>query len=71
MEENIEKYINNIKDIDKVEPMTHPYDLYLSSLRDDKVEESILSDMFIEGLTKDDIVKKLLREGKYARELFL
>ena len=45
--------INNIKDIDKVEPMTHPYDLYLSSLRDDEVEESI---SFKDALRNCDVV---------------
>ena len=33
--------------------MTHPYDLYLSSLRDDKVEESI---SFKDALRNCDVV---------------
>ena len=52
IDENME-LINNIKDIDKFEPMTHPYDLYLSSLRDDKVEESI---SFKDALRNCDVV---------------
>ena len=40
IDETINK-INNIKDIDKVEPMTHCLDRYITELRSDEVEESI------------------------------
>ena len=40
IDETINK-INNIKDIDKVEPMTHCLDRYIEELRSDEIEESI------------------------------
>ena len=40
IDETINK-INNIKDIDKVEPMTHCLDRYITELRSDIPEESI------------------------------
>ena len=40
IDETINK-INGIKDIDKVEPMTHCLDRYITELRSDDVEESI------------------------------
>ena len=40
IDETINK-INDIKDIDKVEPMTHCLDRYITELRNDDIEESI------------------------------
>ena len=40
IDETINK-INEIKDIDKVEPMTHCLDRYITELRSDEIEESI------------------------------
>lgn len=40
IDETINK-INNIKDIDKVEPMTHCLDRYITELRSDEPDESI------------------------------
>lgn len=40
IDENINK-INNIEGLDKVEPMTHCLDRYITELRSDKKEESI------------------------------
>ena len=40
IDEEINK-INTIKDIDKVEPMTHCLDRYITELRNDETEESI------------------------------
>ena len=40
IDETINK-INEIKDIDKVEPMTHCLDRYITELRSDEVEESV------------------------------
>ncbi|MCI6266222.1 MAG: aspartyl/glutamyl-tRNA amidotransferase subunit C [Erysipelotrichaceae bacterium] len=40
IDENINK-INNIKDIEKVEPMTHCLDNFIYDLREDVEEESI------------------------------
>ena len=40
IDENINK-INDIKDIEKVEPMTHCLDNFIYDLREDEVEESI------------------------------
>ena len=40
IDETINK-INNIKDIEKVEPMTHCLDRYITELRTDEPEESI------------------------------
>ena len=40
IDENINK-INDIKDIEKVEPMTHCLDDFIYDLREDEVEESI------------------------------
>ena len=40
IDETINK-INNIKDIEKVEPMTHCLDRYITELRSDEPEESI------------------------------
>ena len=40
IDETINK-INNIKDIDKVEPMTHCLDRYITELRSDEPEDSI------------------------------
>ena len=33
--------INKIPNIKNVEPLTHPFDLYTATLREDKVEESV------------------------------
>ena len=40
IDEDINK-INNIKELDEVEPMTHCLDNFVYELRDDNVEESI------------------------------
>ena len=40
IDETINK-INNIKDIEEIEPMTHCLDRYISELRNDEIEESI------------------------------
>ncbi len=40
IDETINK-INNIKDIEKIEPMTHCLDRYITELRNDEIEESI------------------------------
>ena len=40
IDENINK-INNIKNLDAIEPMTHCLDRYITELRSDEVEESI------------------------------
>lgn len=43
IDENINK-INNIKDIEKIEPMTHCLDRYITELREDVKEETIAID---------------------------
>lgn len=40
IDENINK-INNIKGIEKIEPMTHCLDNFIYDLREDEIEESI------------------------------
>lgn len=40
IDENINK-INNIKGIDKIEPMTHCLDNFIYDLREDEIEQSI------------------------------
>ena len=40
IDENINK-INNIKDIEKIEPMTHCLDRYITELREDVKEDSL------------------------------
>ena len=40
IDETINK-INNIKDIEKIEPMTHCLDRYITELRSDEPEQSI------------------------------
>ena len=40
IDETINK-INDIKDIEKIEPMTHCLDRYITELREDVVEESV------------------------------
>lgn len=40
IDENINK-INNIKDIEKIEPMTHCLDRYITELREDIKEDSL------------------------------
>ena len=46
IDETINK-INKIKDIDKVEPMTHCLDRYITELRSDEAEESIPVDKLL------------------------
>ena len=48
IDETINK-INEIKDIDKVEPMTHCLDRYITELRNDEVEESIPVDELLQN----------------------
>ena len=48
IDETINK-INNIKDIEKVEPMTHCLDRYITELRSDEVEESIPVDELLQN----------------------
>ena len=40
IDENINK-LNNIKDIEKIEPMTHCLDRYITELREDVKEDSL------------------------------
>lgn len=40
IDKNINK-INNIKDLDKIEPMTHCLDRYITELREDTYKESL------------------------------
>ena len=48
IDETINK-INDIKDIKKVEPMTHCLDRYITELRNDEVEESIPVDELLQN----------------------
>ena len=48
IDETINK-INDIKDIEKVEPMTHCLDRYITELRDDVVEESVPIDELLQN----------------------
>ena len=48
IDETINK-INNIKGIEKVEPMTHCLDRYITELRSDEIEESIPVDELLQN----------------------
>ena len=48
IDETINK-INDIKGIDKVEPMTHCLDRYITELRSDEIEESIPVDELLQN----------------------
>ena len=48
IDETINK-INDIKDIEKVDPMTHCLDRYITELRSDDVEESIPVDELLQN----------------------
>ena len=48
IDETINK-INDIKDIEKVEPMTHCLDRYITELRSDDIEESIPVDELLKN----------------------
>jgi len=48
IDETINK-INAIKDIEKVEPMTHCLDRYITELREDKIEESVPIDELLQN----------------------
>ena len=48
IDETINK-INDIKDIEKIDPMTHCLDRYITELRSDDVEESIPVDELLQN----------------------
>lgn len=48
IDETINK-INDIKDIEKIDPMTHCLDRYITELRSDEVEESIPVDELLQN----------------------
>ena len=48
IDETINK-INDIKDIEKIEPMTHCLDRYITELRSDEIEESIPVDELLQN----------------------
>lgn len=51
IDDNINK-INNIKDIDKIEPMTHCLDNFIYTLREDIKEESIPIEELLQNCDK-------------------
>ena len=59
IDETINK-INDIKDIEKIEPMTHCLDRYITELREDECEESI---------SIEDILKNCDRKTENEVEL--
>ena len=46
--------INEIENIDNVEPMTHPYDLYTATLREDEPEESVSLKEIMQNVKQSD-----------------
>lgn len=61
IDKNIDQ-INEIEGLNEVEPAFMPYDLYVATLRDDKVEESVDVDVILSNAK--DVVGRELRVPK-------
>ncbi len=53
IDKNINK-INEIDNINQVEPMTHPIDNFIVELREDKIEESITKEELLSNSDNND-----------------